>query len=474
MKCVSVKGNTLHDAFGYLMPGQLSTTDSLVSAASAETAGWPSIRFPSNLVAGVVEKCLQDFHADRSVEPKYLCLDLSCSSYIEIASLQLLIACVAGRQRRSLETKLRLPGGAERVNARHFLRRWEFDEALKAACGRSFSSLVDHADHAYFAGSPAGGDVGDPYGRRAVIYNDKYGEVVLPKEAYRFFKFTSWRVSGRADKAAVIEQERQRWRDADQVVIETLRKNLRIASPDSSAPNALIKSDKFIVSRVMLQAITNALRHPNASVIQASSHMSHTTRPIPGATDKTKKRLVDHFFTMVYWDDGQPMYETLRAAISAGRRINYPSEMAASYLVQTGEDAGLYRAARIVDSTAIPSASTSDRDLLLSTLFPGVTCDIEGSNRIAFGGIGVDKLLELPGHGLSLMVQAVVDLMGGSIAFRTGGFFMNVSAISDVAWRRTSLDARKPAYRVTIKDMPPHLPRFLGNMLTVRLRLIPA
>jgi len=443
------------------------------SVSSYETADWPLVEFPSSTTAGAVEACLQEFHAIHGTEPARVCLDFSKSTFIEIAALQIAIAYCASRTSVSLPIKIRLPEGDGRVNARHFLRRWEFDEALKAATGMLFRSMVDRHDLRYFAGVPGGGDVGDPYARIEVRYDSRSGEIVYGREAYRFFKFMSWKLNSHTNKAAIIENERTRWRDVDQIITETLRKSLRVRLKEESDTSTAVETDKFLVARVMFQAMTNALRHPDASVLQASSHMSHLLASDP--KNPERKRIVDNVFTLVYWDDGQPMYETLSAAIEKRNPVHFPSEARARYLIQLNDENDLPAPPRIVESSEIPHSNSTQEELFYSTLFPGVSCDVQGRNRISYPrSERIDRLLELPGHGLFVLVQAVTELMDGSVSFRSGDLFMNVTGMSRSVWSRTGLAGECPNYRIKVRRMPHTLPKFRGNMITIRLKLTPA
>jgi hypothetical protein len=432
-----------------------------------ETTDWQTVELPSVATVGAVEDAIEAFYRVASEDPSRLCIDLSAARYIEIASLQTITALIAARCRRDLITKLRLPAGASGLNARHFLRRWQFAEALQDVTRKSFPSFVDKADLKYFAGSGAG-DIGDPYAPQLVKYSDRHGEVVYSKESYRFFKFTTWQLSNRSDKAAIIEDERRRWKSVEQVVVETLRKSLRIQN--SLPDGGRVDTEKYLVGRVMLQAMTNSLRHPRASVLQASSHMAQT--PVADRTRPSGFTLVDRQFTLVYWDDGNPMHSTLRRALNEDRPIHFASDNTARYLVVCTNEVDKTEHIQVKQSDDIPTRSASDEDLFLATLYPGVTRDVSGQSRMAPSELErEDRLLAVPGHGLFVLVQAVVELMRGTVSFRCGDLFMNVSYLTDDDWIKSKKTGRKPSYRVKIRRLPEFVPGFLGNMVTVRLPL---
>jgi hypothetical protein len=72
----------------------------------------------------------------------------------------------------------------------------------------------------------------------------------------------------------------------------------------------------------------------------------------------------------------------------------------------------------------------------------------------------------LPGMGLFVLVDVVLSIFRGAVAFRTGRFFMNVRNPSG---KERELHGAK--YRVKIVRDPQQTPPFHGNMVTVRLPL---
>ena len=442
--------------------------DVCLSSVVYETASWPCITFPTRAVVGRAEQLIQAFYLVNPVEPSKLVFDFSDSVFIEIATLQLILSHIRRRHFWGHTTKLRLPSGDNGLDARHFLRRWKYAEVFSKIFGKKqpFSSFVDTADQKYFAGSPTGGDPGDPYAGAMARHEDRFGERTYRIETYRFFGFKTWLLSHDVDKRRFVEEEKKRWRNADPIIMETLNRRLK-TPPSARSPSepSSVNNEKLVVGRVAFQAITNALRHPRASVLQASSHMSDRIRPA-GASGLSR---TNNFFTLVYWDDGESMYATLRKALMANLPINHPTSLSTTYLVDPRKPSDANGQPRVVSSLEIPTNKSSDKELLISAIFPGVTCDAKDSERLASIGLEEDDpILAVPGHGLFVLVQTAVELFGGSVAFRTGNFFMNVSALSDWEWRQQNLSGLKPVYKIKIEESTP---AFLGNMVTVRLPL---
>jgi hypothetical protein len=224
-----------------------------------------AIKMPSRATIGAVEYAVDDFYARLPDEANVLCLDFSESTFIEVATLQFVTAFIVERERRALQTIMRLPTGTPGLRTRHFLRRWNYDAAMRTATGKPFKHLVDPRDHIYFAGSPTGGDPGDPYAGAFAKHDTKHGEIVFNVEAYRFFGFRTWRLADYSDKSAIFSRERALWASVDQVVTETLRRRLRKPEPISFGTTTAESPDppQYLLSRIVFEAMTNAVRHPN-------------------------------------------------------------------------------------------------------------------------------------------------------------------------------------------------------------------
>lgn len=161
------------------------------------------------------------------------------------------------------------------------------------------------------------------------------------------------------------------------------------------------------------------------------------------------------------------MYKTLAKAIDQGLPIRHDTRYRAKYFVKSGSSSDS-NGPRLLDSTLIPGRESSDEDLLISTLFPGVTCDVEdreGNSRIGWED---RPEMAVPGHGLFFLVDAAVSVFGGSVAFRTGNLFMNVSAPSNQDRIQSESQNSTPGYKIKIIKRKTN---FLGNMVTVRLPL---
>lgn len=406
---------------------------------------------------GKLEDAVDDGCRAGTAHQQDVVFDFAEATFIELQALQYVIAFALARRRLGLATWMALPGGHEGRDARDFLRRWKFPEAVQTALKMPFEQFVVPTDLQYF--KKYGGDT----------HAQKYAER-----------------KHKTDSVAIIDQ-----------------------ASDSSSSSGI-----YVASRIVFEAMTNAIRHPGAKFIQTSSLLrtgedsfhsgrsphepdffpfftwkvddynekgrisdeasdawsvepvlSVLNKHLSKGGDSATKVSANKHFTVSFWDDGQPMDETLRAAIVQGipiRDRDYP-EFETEYHVRSKTPNGELPP-EVISSSITPDKNSADQVILLSTLFPGITCDVSGRGHRAHTEL-LRAEPKLAGHGMGLfaLVRTAIDEFGGSVAFRTGKFFMSVKRA-----RRIERPAR---YRVKIEIKPTSTPQFLGNMITVRLPL---
>ena len=434
--------------------GSVSTVDITADPQIGNGGGpgeMPTARFEGFVSIADLESSLLSTYIESTGEMASLCLDFSESVFIEITSLQHVIALITDRERRGYKTVIKLPKGEDGFKARGFLRRWNYPAALKKASGKNFADLVFETDLSYFRGK--GGDPGDsPFQGVQAIINSPSGPVAITRESFRFFEFTTWDVKAFKEAGRLINDAADHW-DV-KPVLAVLDKHLKKPVPASGKSTAQSNAGTYVTSRVLFEAMTNALRHPGARVIQSSSHMGPTNKRGFSA------------FTVVFWDDGFSMRETLWRALQEHREIrrSYPLEFDTSFLFHSVDEHGKRSPPRVVRTSQTPIEKSSDEEFLMAILFPGTTRDIAGTdNVVAASVMQDDPRLGQPGMGLFVLINAAVKIFGGAVSFRCDRFFMNVKPL---LWEERHYDA---AFRVKIQKYPEALPAFLGNMITVRL-----
>jgi hypothetical protein len=412
-----------------------------------------------------IDECFQqnDFRHER------LTIDLSDVTYVEIPTLQSIIALALSRQRQGLITLLRVPGGEAGKRARDYLRRIEFPKAVSLALKTRFVNFVAPEDHHYFKG--LGGDshsLGFSFSPRQRAWRRYQSEGTAPRvdeglEAEEFFPFTTWCLPEYQEKGRVADEALDAW--SVQTVVSVLDKHLRV-SPEAadlsvnSTPRRWQSSGQYVASRIVFEAMINAIRHPGATYIQTSSLLNKYR---PGIYwEEAQKR----HFTVTFWDDGASMYDTLKSAIHEGLSVrhHYPKRFETNYDLNLVDDNTGKQFSQIISSAETPQKDTPDHVLLLSTIFPGVTRDVTGKGHRVHPELAISEPeLATQGMGLFALVRTAVDLFGGSIAARSGSYFMSIKAGSK---KQTMV-----RYQVKIVKKRSSSPPFLGNMLTVRLPL---
>lgn len=169
--------------------------------------------------------------------------------------------------------------------------------------------------------------------------------------------------------------------------------------------------------------------------------------------------------TIVFWDDGQSIVDTLREAISSGksiRSIEVP-DLYADFEVLRWDRKGREKVPQILNSSYLPDLNTPEDLLLLAATFPGITRDVSGAGRERNAEPLSNPVLESPGMGLFVLLNTAIDVFGGTVFFRTKRFGMSV--------KKALKNSRSPAlhYTAKIRDFGDQSPTLLRNMVIIRL-----
>lgn len=388
-----------------------------------------------------LDACLAPGHFGSVELAPSLVIDMENVEFILIECLVALIAEIGQRERAGLATAIRLPLSR---HTRGFLRDWSFPQAFRRTTGISLMSLVDRDNLARIREFDL--EHGEKQDRRygaERVYQTPDGLQRVPLEFHRYFGFRQWQPVGLPGDplrfGRFVIDECRRWVQ-DPVVTRVLRAQLG-------------QFYAYVAGVIIHEALSNAFRHGEAS----SVIMVTKGEPKPDGTS-------NRFFTLVFWDNGCPSYETLRRPLESGKKISGTSQTEDPELifqVKAPFDGGLPHATKFTSGN-IPRVEACDWELFLSTLYPGVTCDPDGNSRFDASA---------PGRGLTNLLNAAIDVFGGSVAFRSGEYFMNVKALAERRRRPDSesrvIDAAPPQPHYAVKLNRSW--RFFGNMVTVRL-----
>ena len=414
---------------------QPATTNAAPGARPGATSA--IVTLPKKATVGPFETELNAI-LDTPTLPEELWIDLRASEYIEIATLTHLLALIVDRRKQGLVTRIYLPRA---IKPRQFLRRWLFQNAIFKAAGEKLSEMVHPSNLKYFRFND--GDASEGYDGVVQEYNTPEGPLLARLELDNFFGFQIWTREYFPHFKRVVLDQSTKWND--QKIKAALKKHL-----DNSS---------CIGSHVIHAALSNAFRHSEADTIAAVSHIER--HPV------SRKPI---FLTVVCWDNGKPIYESLGRTLRSGLPVVSESPI----------DDDLHRRyefcfvptkgsplVQLKDSRTGPKLEDSDAELLLKAIYPGVTCDPAGRNAVVDPAVvAQDARYASPGMGLYVLIDTVVQHFRGSVAIRTGGYFLNARKPDkkDKHW----LEAN---FRVKVTEVGSMHSQFPGNMLTIRIPL---
>lgn len=351
--------------------------------------------------------------------------DFRGTSFVEPAALQLFVSLTRHLKQVGSIVVIRVP---ERQKPRDFWRAWGFPAALSLATSTSFFAMVDESSRKYF-GEPPKYYTRDEF---PCLPNANPNDI----RSTNFFGFCSQPLPSANPSSRLAYQERGYW-DTVQVrdVIE----------------KKLGKNADYFPSRVVFEAFLNAMRHPGASLVQTAS-----------LDQKAAKK-----FTVHFWDDGRSMTTTMSRALEAGIKVRgeYEVDLDRNYFVIASPHDVETDEGELISSRTEIGRNLPEEKLLLSTIFPCVTSDPLGIGHAVDPKVmKQDPRYGRRGMGLYVLVNGVVDVLGGEVGFRTGRFFMNVSQNDP-----TRTKCREASYKVRVRIWPKSVPSFLGNQIVVRV-----
>lgn len=390
-----------------------------------------TVYLPNQATIGETEAVLVQYFLENGKYPDSMIVDFSECIFIEVSTMMLLIALFSDRVDRKLETIIKLPT-SKRI--RDVMRTWNFPDAISRATGRPFSLLVTKGDLKYFGENPD---------HSHQTYQTKYFDDSISHLVHsNFFSIISFSPA-EVSKTRLVTEESKRWEGG--LIRSVLAKHLN--GPDG-----------YMASRVVYESMTNAARHPGASLIQVGSKFCK-----PGEQNGDQKG----HFTISFWDDGRSMIDTLFSAITSGpvRSKETPQEFYKEHLVVLKDHTGTTKSEFTVFSGQELNDNPYEYEVLFAATFPGITSDIEGKeHNVHEDVVKNNPEFTSPGMGLYVLLNTAIDIFGGSVAFRTKNYFMNVK-------KRTPKSAPN-VFKAKIQYFDEEkFPPFKGNLITVRLPL---
>lgn len=398
---------------------------------------------------GIVKQFEEDllrFYESQKEPFDSIIIDLSDIDYIEVVTMIYLIAFIEKLQKEQKDIRLILP---LKKDVRNTMRIWRFPIVLKEVTGIPFSKFVVEEDLKYFGENTLAGDY---YNRFAK--NDEGLKELIKKG---FFSLTSLPFKDKNDKTNAVIDLHIKW--SDDAIKSILKKYLESYNG---------KKENIIPNRIIYECLTNAVRHSGAEKLIVGSFF-----------DKKSKHL-----TISFWDNGDSIIQTLKEV--QGKRplrkkennkvIESEDNINFSFFVKPEGDA---LSKRFYSSDEDPSQYSIPSELLLASFYPGVSRDpdgIDGYNPSPYleDSDNKDAKLKSPGMGLTTLLNAAIDLMGGMVSVRAENYFVNIKKpIADVRKEYDSLKDKKfsSLYQAKIEKLPDAFPKLDGNMITIRLPL---
>ena len=409
------------------------------------------------VLADDVEKELARFYAGHR-DPGKTLFDFLDAQYVEVAALVVCISTAVQMIEKTVRPYFGLPRSK---GVRDFLRVWRFPEAISDATVTPFEDLLLTDDRQYLSESQSTYD-GIGKGLEVLEYDPDW----LPNSGAKrnFFEFITFRGPGRGPipvdttSAAVPRKESRRW--TAPLIEQVLRRHLGEGS-----------SKEDVARVVVYEAMSNAIRHPEARVIQVVSKFDRRDKTLsPTAIHSAPEGSL----RICVWDDGQSIVSTLLPLVEKGAKVRafqFPPFMCEKILVQLRTfDKRVQKGIVIDQGEEISTKMPLEPYLLLASLFPGVSRTVAdpvpGVEPFEAGLHDIPPALSYsaPGMGLYALARTVLDQFQGQLVLRSGNYRLSYEVAHDVY--RVQKNVR---YKCKITSYPEEYPSFRGNLLTMQL-----
>lgn len=377
-------------------------------------------------------------HKASASNPRICVLDFRETKWIDISSTQRITAFFLAARKRNWMTILRPP---RLKKVRDHWRLWRFPEAFEAATQTPFGRLISGDDRVILSEQQSTYDE-----RRILKIHD--GRDPGSSRSSNFWGFVSETISP-TNLSSVASGQADLWSLDD--VQDLLGKYI-----DGRVD--------YIPTRVVFEAIFNSTKHPGASIVQTASYHDYLSHPVSG--EEKKGRSSD--FVVFFWDNGKSILSTVNEAIEKNVEVkrHYIKDFERNYIVKYRPWGGKEKYKKSISSSIDLNDSLSDEVRLLSVLFPGVSTkpELNSDHSTHPSLIEFDERFTRRGMGLFVLANAVSEVLGGSLEFRTGRHYMHVKKTKP----RTEKLSHAPL-EIQISETNPHLPDFEGNLVSVRI-----
>lgn len=408
----------------------------------------------------MVASALNARQTSRDRLPNDIHFDLSGLTFLDCYSAQLLICYVSLFDRKGAAVKITLP---EAKNVRDILRVWNFDDALKSATRhRMFRYCSEDQQGKYFY----------PHDKQSTFdldhfptqYDTEPNEVAGPhnRRSDNSFAFRTINVPIEVEKKPeVANQEKKYWQRHN--IRSRLEKDLRI-------------SVRYFSARIVFEAVFNALRHPDAELVQTATHTRYiyeqSQLPLPFERTQKSRRNPSKSAVIHYWDNGKSILDLIDQNLM--KNENFRTAKAGQYaktyrLLWKGSADDQPSIDKIVGCDISPTTNSHVGEKLIFILQPFVSM-----SPTLFGHSSTDETtsddprLASVGMGLYLLLDTAVSLFGGKVSIRTANLQMRITK-GRSKLNKNEQHLRIHDYLIDIQELPSALPSFPGNLISISL-----
>lgn len=409
--------------------------------------GNTTIKLDSSCTIRSMEYSVQNPHIG-DAEEDYLLFDMKDVTYIEVPAIIFMIAFIYKKRSDGKEIKIKLP---EHLKVRNIIRYFRLPDVLLALTGRDFRDIVMPENFHYFGETRnQKGDYRSFQQKKYPDYNS-FADAIANKNIHIYSDLRQFKTP--IEKINSCENVLSDWNcSAMEMFLKTY-----LQSEDNN-------KERLVPNRIIYEGITNSQRHSKADWLMVAFMVK-----------KEGKEGINEKFDISFWDNGDSIIKTLKNTLAEGRIIrNEDFSMDAiqsSFYVKYENNK--FNKKTIDSDTDVDEFKDDDGLLLLSSFFPGISEFPKGDDGYSGSPyIPKDSPLKNPGMGLTILLNAAIDLLGGEVSVRAENYFLHIKKPEDKTVKKYEAEKVKYSkfYEVKIENCGEDIP-FNGNMLTIRLPL---
>lgn len=376
-----------------------------------------------------------------------LLFDMRDITYIEVPSIIFLIAYIDKIHSEGEKIEIDLP---QKLEIRNFIRRLRLPKMLFLITGVKFQNLVTTESLKYFGETPhIKGDYRSFQLKKYSNY-DSLADAIVEEDIRTYSELYHFKTDD--DKSIAYGKLLTYCNCAEMRAF--LKKYLKSQENDK---------ERLVSNRIIYECITNSQRHSEAGKLMVSFIVMN-----------------DKNFHISFWDNGVSIIKTLKNVIGRKGLIRDDEifknskidTIQASYYIKYKNNK--FNETIINSDSDLNEILCDDGIIFLSSFFPGISEDPKGLNnyRENMDFMDEDTPLKNPGMGLTILLNAAIDLLGGNVSVRAENYFLNIKKPDEKGINNIGLQTIKYSkfYEVKIEKRGEDIP-FKGNMLTIRLPL---